>query len=200
MTSLPSNQTDLVVKSRTSSISSPNNSPPKKCSCLKEMNQSTLSLLDLTGSVLQMGIDKHQQEQEQEQEHTNQQKQKEQNQKQRNTTATRLKKSVKFGGLLIHEHSLTIGDLPWKDGPPVALSWEQVALKHLDLDEFEESREGERRQQKDLHTTAAHRRTMLKAGGYSDSDLLRAEKLKKAISLSRSWQPNPSFRRSNSQR
>jgi hypothetical protein len=109
------------------------------------------------------------------------------------------KKSVKFGGLVIREHKLTISDLPWRDGPPVTLSWEQVSLTHLDLEEFEERREGERRGQKDLRTTGADRRAMLKEqGGYSDSDLIRAEELKKAFSLSRS-QPKSLSRRRNLQ-
>lgn len=159
---ISSNNTDLKSASFSSTTS--------PCS-LSAMNKSTLSLLDLAGSMLQMEL-----------QHERQQRQ------QKYSPSKAIIKSVKFGNrLVIREHKLTIADMPWKDGPPVALSWEQVALKHVDLEEYEELRGGVRRLQKDLRTTAADRRTMLKEhGGYSDSDLLRAEKLKKAISLSRS--------------
>lgn len=95
------------------------------------------------------------------------------------------RKSVKFGGLVIREHKLEMSDLPWRNGPPITLSWEQICLRHVDLEEFERSREGERRLQKDLWTSAADRRCLLKEqAGYSDRDLMLAERIKKAIQLS----------------
>ena len=105
------------------------------------------------------------------------------------------RKSVKFGGLLIREHKLEMSDLPWRNGPPVTLSWEQICLRHVDLEEFERSREGERRLLRDLWTSAADRRCMLKEqAGYSDRDLMLAERMKKAIQLSSRGSSSNRFR------
>lgn len=94
------------------------------------------------------------------------------------------KKSVKFGGLVIREHKLLIGSSSWTNGPPITLSWEQTHIQHVDLDDFERSREGGRRLPKDLWTSANDRRIMLKeVGGYSDKDLFQAERLRRAISI-----------------
>ena len=94
------------------------------------------------------------------------------------------KKSVKFGGLVIREHKLLIASRSWTNGPPITLSWEQTQVQHVDLDDFERSREGGRRPSKDLWASADDRRIMLKeVGGYSDKDLLQAERLRKAISI-----------------
>ena len=94
------------------------------------------------------------------------------------------KKSVKFGGLVIREHKLLIGSSSWTNGPPITLSWEQTHIQHVDLDEFERFRAGGRRLPKDLWASADDRRIMLKeVGGYSDKDLLKAERLRKAVSI-----------------
>jgi hypothetical protein len=95
------------------------------------------------------------------------------------------KKSVKFGGIVtIREHKLEIGNSSWRNGPPITLSWEQTHIQHIDLDDFERYREGGRRLKKDLWTSADDRRSMLKeVGGYSDKDLVLAERLKKAVSI-----------------
>ena len=143
-------------------------SSPSKCSLARAMDKPTVSSFDVSGSILKaetrnQGLQCNDVPQ----------------------VTENNKKSVKFGGLIIREHKLTIGDLPWRDGPPVALSWEQVRLRHMDLEEFELAREGERRLQKDLHTSAADRIGMLKEqGGYSDQDLLLAKRRLNAVSLS----------------
>ena len=95
------------------------------------------------------------------------------------------KKSVKFGGTItIREHKLLISNSTWRNGPPITLSWEQLHIQQVDLDEFERCREGGRRLQKDLWASADDRRSMLKeVGGYSDEDLFMEELLRKAVSI-----------------
>lgn len=148
-------------------------------------NGSQLSLFDVAGSVLQMQMKQSPEKQETRQQpsgslssSTN---------KCKSIVPSRrpsAPKTVKFGELVIHEHKLTIGDMPWKNGPPLALSWEQVCQRQYDdLDDYEQARVHQPRRKDDLRTSAEDRREMLKeSGGYTDSDLIQAERLKKAIS------------------
>ena len=95
------------------------------------------------------------------------------------------KKSVRFGGnITIREHKLEIANTSWRNGPPLTLSWEQTHIQHVDLDDFEKYREKGRRLQKDLWTSADDRRSMLKeVGGFSEKDLILAERHRKAVSI-----------------
>lgn len=143
---------------------------------------SQLSLFDVAGAVLQMQMKQSPEKQE-----TRQPPSEGFSSTTNNCISSRrpsAPKTVKFGELVIHEHKLTIGDMPWKDGPPVALSWEQVCRRHYDdLDDYEQTRVHQPRRKDDLRTSAEDRREMLKeSGGYTDSDLIQAERLKKAIS------------------
>jgi len=96
------------------------------------------------------------------------------------------RRSVKFGGLTIREHAITIGDHPWKDGPPIALSWEQVNSKNVDLEEFERMREGSRRKEENLRRPGLERRQLLKQlGGFSDSELMKAQRFRTHIKQTR---------------
>ena len=110
------------------------------------------------------------------------------------------KKSVRFGGnIIIREHKLEIAKSSWRNGPPLTLSWEQTHIQHVDLNDFEKYRENGRRLQKDLWTSADDRRNMLKeVGGFSEEDLILAERLRKAVSIptrasssSKSWRKLP---------
>lgn len=85
---------------------------------------------------------------------------------------------VSFGDIVVlREHGITLGDHPWRDGPPIALSWEQIQSKRIDFEEFEKARTEVRRKEEDLRTSGMDRRQLLKErAGYSDSDLLKAER------------------------
>uniref|UniRef100_A0A7S1V7D4 Uncharacterized protein n=1 Tax=Grammatophora oceanica TaxID=210454 RepID=A0A7S1V7D4_9STRA len=97
-------------------------------------------------------------------------------------SASTLKKerSVKFSkDVIIREHNITLGDQPWRGGPPVTLSWEQLNTCLIDLDEFENVRAGCRRTEPDLRIGGKERRNLLKTmAGFSDSDLLKAQRIK----------------------
>ena len=91
--------------------------------------------------------------------------------------------SVSFGNLTVRELKITLGDHPWLDGPPVALSWEQVATATHSLDDFERIRDGERRTQDNLWMPGAERRDLLKdCGGFSERELVRAKRIRTHLS------------------
>jgi len=89
---------------------------------------------------------------------------------------------VKFGNLTVSEHMITLGDHPWVDGPPIALSWEQVDSITMDVDDFERKRAGMRRKERNLRRSGSERESLLKEfAGFSATELLHARRIRTHI-------------------
>lgn len=77
-------------------------------------------------------------------------------------------KCPRFDTVTIYEFQLSIGDNPAvREGCPVALSASCVNKETLDVDLFEEMREGRRRTSKKLYLPVEDRAAMLLSRGYS---------------------------------
>jgi hypothetical protein len=77
-------------------------------------------------------------------------------------------RSPHFDSVTIYEFQLSIGDNPAaREGCPVALSAKLVHKETLDIDMFEELREGKRRKSKNLYLPVEDRAAMLLSRGYS---------------------------------
>lgn len=98
-------------------------------------------------------------------------------------------RSPDFDTVTIYEFDLTIGDNPaTKEGCPVALSSKCVHKETLDIDFYEEMREGKRRRAKALYLPVEDRAAMLLSRGYSLDKIvkrvLEMEEIKKSRSES----------------
>lgn len=83
-----------------------------------------------------------------------------------------------FADVSIREYDQTLGDSPsCREGAPVSLGWSYAERESISLDEFEKTRESQRRGRSELILNPTERRKVLVMNGSTMMEILRAERL-----------------------
>ena len=82
-----------------------------------------------------------------------------------------------FSTISVREYDQTVGDHPsCQEGAPITLGWKYAEQESISLDEFEKTREPQRRGRSDLILGVAERRRMLVKNGSTLMEILHAER------------------------
>lgn len=93
---------------------------------------------------------------------------------------------VSFGDVEIREYELALGDNPsCRDGPAVQLGWRYSEGAPEPIKQYEEQREGFRRDRFQMALPASHRQDLLREFGYSHNEMQEAQKEAKKVSQGR---------------
>ena len=94
------------------------------------------------------------------------------------TKKKRRKKNVSFSNLEIREHSIIYGDHPYASSLPISLGWEHSPQSTIvEIDTYEQTREGQRRSGSNIRLTYFERKNLLKRiAGMTEDDILNAER------------------------
>lgn len=87
------------------------------------------------------------------------------------TPSTTMPRNVSFAKVQVREYAQTFGDQPCASGPPLALGWDFNEVVLADVEKFEASREGNRRQGREMKMPAAIRVAKLREHGFSQTQI-----------------------------
>jgi hypothetical protein len=87
------------------------------------------------------------------------------------TPSTTMPRNVSFAKVQVREYAQTFGDQPCASGPPLALGWDFNEVVLADVEEFEASREGNRRQGREMKMPAGIRVEKLREHGFSQTQI-----------------------------
>ncbi len=83
-----------------------------------------------------------------------------------------------FDMVSVREYDQTLGDSPsCQEGAPISLGWKYAQQQSIPLEDFEKSRDGQRRSRCELILGAAERRRALMMNGSTLMEILHAERL-----------------------
>jgi hypothetical protein len=82
-----------------------------------------------------------------------------------------MRRNVSFAKVQVREYALTFGDQPCSSGPPLALGWDFNEVVLADVEEFEATREGNRRQGREMKMPAGVRIEKLREHGFSRTQI-----------------------------